>query len=193
MPAEVEIRAANIKFGRRIKRRNALTALLSGGILAASAGVLFPFKPLGLFVGFLVGLVYSNAFEYALHRFVLHAAGGFLQEKHGLHHTTWGGPEEALYVNFARSPWVVVLLFAVNALPVVVTEWLFRWGIAPGVLIAFTVYFVLFEEIHWRIHIDGWLPTWIAAARQHHLRHHAGENERFNVFLPLFDWLLGRF
>jgi hypothetical protein len=54
-------------------------------------------------------------------------------------------------------------------------------------LVAFAVYFIAVEEIHWRIHLEEWLPPRLAASRVHHLAHHACPNARFNIFLPLWD------
>jgi len=53
------------------------------------------------------------------------------------------------------------------------------------------VYFIITEEVHWRIHLGGWLPPGLSAARAYHLRHHDTPDARFNVFLPIFDLLFG--
>jgi hypothetical protein len=103
-----------------------------------------------------------------------------------------GTPDEPLYVNFAKDPLIVVLLFTVNACPIVAVEYVLRAGFAPGMTVGFVVYFVVYEEIHWRIHLGGWLPSWLESARRHHLKHHAVAEERFSVFLRVFDWLFGR-
>jgi sterol desaturase/sphingolipid hydroxylase (fatty acid hydroxylase superfamily) len=34
---------------------------------------------------------------------------------------------------------------------------------------------------------------WVRPAARHHLMHHAQDSGRFNVFLPIFDWLAGLF
>jgi hypothetical protein len=178
-----------------IKRRNAWTALATGSLLTIYAGRTYglgaPYG-LGLLFGFLAGILYANLFEYVLHRFPLHWSSGFLAGRHALHHDSEGTPEEARYVNFAKSPLVVVLLFAANALPVFAMEQLLHPGLAPGMLAAFTVYYILYEEIHWRMHLGGWLPGWLQAARRHHMLHHGGFEGRYNVFLPLCDWIFQR-
>ena len=85
----------------------------------------------------------------------------------------------------------VVFLFAINGLPVIIADFLFRLGIVPGILVGFSVYFVTVEEIHWRIHLGEWLPPVLSASRAYHLAHHARSDARFNIFLPLWDTLLG--
>jgi len=197
MADQVESRAAEIARARRVKRVNAITALLIDSVLVALILKLVPFgarawKPLHLVAGFLTGILYANAFEYVLHRFFLHWGQGFLVERHGLHHETAGAPEEPRYVNFATSPLVVVLVFVLNALPIFALELFLHIALAVGIFAGFTLYFIAYEEIHWRFHLGGWLPGWLHLARNHHLLHHGGFEGRYNVFLPIFDWLFQR-
>ena len=94
-------------------------------------------------------------------------------------------------MNLGSSPIWVVALFAINGLPVVIADLLFGLGIAPGIFVGFSSYFITVEEVHWRIHLGEWLPPGFRAARAYHLAHHAHPNARFNIFLPLWDTLLG--
>jgi Fatty acid hydroxylase len=191
MKEPLDTRAVEIARGLTVKRRNAIAALLSGGVLTFAAAKLYGFGTDGLgFVGGLVaGVLYANAYEYVLHRFLLHWGNGFLVQRHALHHNSTGAPEEARYVNFASSPLVVVLLLVGNALPFFLLEYFLRLGLAAGVLVSFTIYYLLYEEIHWRFHMGGWLPRWMQGARQHHMLHHGDFEGRYNVFLPIFDWI----
>jgi hypothetical protein len=191
MITPAETRSAVISLGIRVKRKNAITALCTGGVLSLAAFRLWggvELLPLRLAAGLLLGLVYANAFEYALHRFLLHWGEGLLVRRHALHHDSGGAPEEARYVNFATSPLVVVLVFALNALPVFALQRLWHAGLAVGMFGGFTIYYILYEEIHWRIHL-GRLPVWLQFARHHHMMHHGGFEGRYNVFLPIFDFV----
>ncbi len=197
MADQLGSRSAEVARANRVKRRNAITALLMGSILAAVVLELAHFDsreldPLRLAAGFVAGVLYANGFEYVLHRFFLHWGEGFLVQRHGLHHDTAGAVEEPRYVNFATSPWVVVLVFVLNALPVFALEFLLRTGFAVGIFLGFTLYFIAYEEIHWRFHLGGWLPGWLRAARNHHMLHHGAFEGRYNVFLPIFDWVFQR-
>ncbi len=98
---------------------------------------------------------------------------------------------EAEHVNFGSSPIWVVALFAINGIPVVLANLLFGWRVAPGIFLAFAFYFITVEEVHWRIHLGEWLPPVLGASRAYHLAHHARPDARFNIFLPLWDALLG--
>lgn len=58
-------------------------------------------------IGFIVGLLWANAFEYVYHRFLLHLPKTFLAQRHLEHHASVGKPTEAEHVNFGSSPlWV---------------------------------------------------------------------------------------
>lgn len=183
-------REAEIAESIAVKRRNAITATATGSALAYLAsrlnGSLWGW---GLLAGFLGGLFYANLYEYVLHRFFLHWGSGFLVQRHALHHNSTGAAEEPRYVNFAHSPLVVLALFLGNALPLFLIDHFLHIGIAPGALIAFTIYYVLYEEIHWRFHLGGWLPAGLQASRRHHLLHHGDFEGRYNVFLPVCDWI----
>jgi fatty acid hydroxylase family protein len=189
------IRAAETARGRAVKRGNAVTALLAGSALAIAAGKVYGpvvLAPLGFLSGFVAGVLYANAFEYVLHRFFLHWGHGFLVQRHALHHNSAGAPDEARYVNFATSRLVVILLFLANAPAVFLVERLLHVGLAAGMFAGFTIYYVLYEEVHWRFHLGGWLPRWMEPLRRHHLLHHGDFEGRYNVFLPVFDWIFER-
>jgi hypothetical protein len=193
MPAADPIRIAAHTQGLKIKRNNLVAAILSGLALLLISVRLVPHSTISVadfFYGMLAGLFYANGFEYCLHRFVLHAHRGVFSDQHLVHHATLQSPDAARYVNFSSNPWGVVALFFANGLPVVILEWLFHAGWLAGVFPSFALYYLAFEEIHWRTHMGGWLPSWLRPAAKHHLLHHARGTERFNVFLPIFDWII---
>ncbi len=189
-PAE-KMKASAIARGRAIKRNNALTAILCGGMPAAILAAWFPNEPARWLAGFFAGLLWANGFEYAYHRFVLHLPRSFLSRGHMRHHISTGTPVEAEHVNLGGSPLWVALLFVANGVPISIFDLALGLGVAPGMFVAFAVYLVAVEEIHWRFHLDEWLPLGLRSAREHHIAHHDRADTRFNVFLPLFDWLFG--
>ena len=183
--------ATAIAHGRAIKRANALTAILCGGLPAIVLGIVFPAGPGRWLAGFIVGLLWANGFEYAYHRFLLHLPRTFFARRHLEHHASVGTPTEAEHVNLGSSPVWVVALFVINGVPVVMLDVFFGLGIAPGMLVAFAVYFLMTEEFHWRIHLGERLPPGFRASRAYHLAHHERSDARFNIFLPLWDVLFG--
>ena len=189
MPPVRSTPEAAIARSIRLKRLNSLTAILFGGLPAVILGLAFPGGPERYLAGFVLGVLWANAFEYFYHRSLLHSTVGTLAQHHLEHHAATGNADEADHVNFGESPVWVALLFVINEVVVVAADLLLGFRIAPGMLVAFSVYFVLLEEIHWRVHLDGWLPPGLRSAKIYHLRHHGRPNARFNVFLPLFDWV----
>jgi hypothetical protein len=94
-------------------------------------------------------------------------------------------------VSLGRSPFQIALLFASNGIVVVALDVLLRLRIAPSIFVGWTLYLIAAEEIDWRIHMDGWLPPGLRFARAYHMSHHDRPNTRYNVFLPLFDFVFG--
>jgi hypothetical protein len=193
MLSDRELRAETKAQGLKIKRNNLLAAVLSGSALVWISIRFFPHRIPAILFGLVLGFFYANGFEYCLHRFLLHAGRGVFCEQHMVHHATLNSPEAARYVNFSSNPWGVVALFFANAAPFLLLQWIFHDGWTAGVFASFAIYYIAFEEIHWRSHMGGWLPKWLRPAARHHLLHHARDTGRFNVFLPLFDWLAGSF
>jgi Fatty acid hydroxylase superfamily len=193
MLSDSEVRAETKALGLRIKRNNLLAAALSGSVLVWISVRFFPHSISGILLGLVLGFFYANGFEYCLHRFLLHAGRGVFCQQHMVHHATLNSPDAARYVNFSSNPWGVVALFFANAAPFWLLQRIFHDDWTAGVFASFAIYYIAFEEIHWRSHMGGWLPKWLRPAARHHLLHHARDTGRFNVFLPIFDFLMERF
>jgi hypothetical protein len=81
-----------------------------------------------------------------------------------------------------------IAIFITNTLLFAVPDQLLHLRILTGISAAFLTYMVVGIEVHLRIHDGRWVPN---AWRAHHLSHHARPLTNFNIFLPVFDWLLG--
>ncbi len=177
-------------LGRRLKRWNALTAVACGVPPAIALAWWMP-RPIPIAIGFVLGMLYANFFEYAYHRWVLHWPDTEAFERHGLHHSSVGRPNEPEHLPLGGSPKLVALLFLTNGGPVVIADALLRVGFASGALLGFVAYTVLSEDIHWRFHMGEWIPWFLRGARDHHLLHHDRPRGNYAVFFPLFDKLFG--
>jgi len=190
MSAEERSRAA-LSQGRKLKRNNAFTALACGALPGLLIGrLLHPSFPAWV-AGILIGMLWANAFEYFYHRFLLHLPRSSFGRGHLLHHATVGTPDEPEHLPFGSSPLYIAVLFATNGLLALAIGWACRLAIAPGILTGFSLYLILVEEIHWRIHRGDWLPLFMNGVRDYHMAHHDIPDGRFNVFFPLFDYLFG--
>jgi len=177
-------------FGRTLKKWNALTALLCGGVPAVVLAH-YVWNPAAMAVGVVVGLLWSNFFEYAYHRWILHWPETDAFERHALHHSSVGRPNEPEHLPLGGSPKLVAMLFLINGAPVFLFDLWLRVGFASGIFIGFAIYTILSEDIHWRFHMNEWVPWFLEPARSHHLLHHDRPRGNYSVFLPLFDKLFG--
>jgi len=191
MPGEPATDRAALELGRAINIRNVIVATLCGCGPAAVLVYLRPPRPEMWLLGLVAGFIWANFFEYALHRWILHVPGSYAFEGHLLHHASIGMPSEPLYVNLGGKAIYVVLMFAGNGVPVIIADRLLHWGFAPGVLVSFSLYFILTEEIHWRFHMGGWLPSWLDRARARHMAHHDRPDRDYAIFWSLFDRVFG--
>jgi hypothetical protein len=192
VPTTIETCETAIRHGRTKKRNNAIAALLCGALPAVLLAFHSSVTWERVVLGVLLGVIWGNAFEYAYHRWLLHHRRNPLGRGHREHHAQIGTPEAAEHVALASSPQNVFLLFAVNSIPALLLCLLTGlWGILSGVFIGWMVYLISTEEIHWRIHMNGRLPASLQFARDYHMSHHDVPSSRYNVFLPLCDFLLG--
>jgi hypothetical protein len=186
-----ELRDLALAHGRAKKRNNAVAAVFSGIIPAVTLALYAPPTWQRVVVGILIGLVWGNAFEYAYHRWMLHWPGSSFGKGHLMHHSTLGFAEEAEHVTLGDSPRSVVALFLINGIPLIVVDLALHIGISPGVFFGWAAYLIFMEEIHWRVHLDPNLPSFLRFAQSYHLAHHDIPNARYNVFIPIFDIVLG--
>jgi sterol desaturase/sphingolipid hydroxylase (fatty acid hydroxylase superfamily) len=198
VPTPTELMEVAVRHGRDKKRKNAIAALLCGVVPAvllsrySESVVRWELSLLGFIVGLILGLIWGDAFEYVYHRWLLHRPRSPLGNGHHEHHAQIGTPEEADHVALVSSPLNILLLFVINGVPaLLVASRMGLWGILSGVFIGWTVYLIVTEEIHWRIHRNGWLPPGFRFARAYHMSHHDIPNSRYNIFFPLFDLLFG--
>lgn len=191
MPASVA-REIGIRHALAKKRNNALAALVCGAVPAAALASYAAPSWKHWLAGLVIGLIWGNTFEYAYHRFLLHRPRTPFGSAHQEHHARIGTPDEAEYVALITSPLNIVLLFVMNGFPAFLISLLLGFrDVLCGIFIGWAVYLILCEEIHWRIHMMGWLPPGLRFARAYHMSHHDIPNSRYNVFLPLFDFFLG--
>jgi hypothetical protein len=191
MPTSSEVREIASECGRAKKRQNAIVALLSGALPGVVLSSYLRVSWERWLIGLLIGLIWGNGFEYAYHRWLLHRKNSSFARGHLQHHMHVGAPDEPEHVSLGRHPYHIALLFASNGIAVLGLDLLIGFKIAPGIFVGWTVYLVLAEEIHWRIHMDCWLPPGLRFARAYHMTHHDFPNTRYNVFLPLCDLLFG--
>lgn len=188
-PVEFNVQA--LAKGSATKNANAVAAIACGALPGIVIAVFAPPNASKWLIGLLLGILYANWFEYAYHRYLLHRPKSSFAREHLRHHMSVGTAEEPEYLNLGRSPLSVALMFVVNSPAVLLLGLLLGLRIAPGMLVGFTLYFLMTEEIHWRMHTREWLPHFLDKARSFHLAHHDVPGSRFSIFLPIWDVILG--
>ena len=186
-----EVRAIALQHGRSKKRNNAIVALLSGALPGIIFGFYFTTSWQRWLLGLVVGLLWGNAFEYAYHRWMLHRVQSSFGKGHLQHHSTVGAPDEGEHITLGRTPWHIAVLFLSNGLGVIAVDLFLQLRLTPGIFLGWTIYLIVAEEIHWRVHVGQPLPPGLGFARAYHMSHHEIPTARYNIFLPLFDFLLG--
>ncbi len=139
-----------------------------------------------------LAILYTNFFEYCWHRFMMHSRRpNHIQRRHADHHwRTFANAEDKRNALALTPP--VMTIWAMHA---VVLGWLGWWA----ALAAMTGYLVVLDIVHaWQHRVPmSWLREnhtgVLAAIRRFHLLHHVREFEhtRMNIFLPIWDSLLG--
>lgn len=191
MSAQERTREAALARGHQLKRNNAIAAALSGAVPGIILGRFQHPSVIVWVVGLLIGLLWANGFEYFYHRFLLHRPKSAFGKEHLLHHSMLGRPEEPEHITFGSSPLYLAGLFFINGVMAIALGWLAGVHIAPGALCGFSIYLIMVEEIHWRIHMGEWLPWFMESVREYHMAHHDIADGRFNVFFPVFDYIFG--
>ncbi len=171
--------------------------------------MLIPLESLPAAVGasvsaFAAVFVYSSLFEWTLHRYLMHRPFvlRYPYQAHALtHHRLFRADssyvlsrEEDMHeVRFAI--WNAPLLIGLHA-PLL---WLLGratgWPILVPGLLAMTVYYTLYESLHWCMHVPKGrriektaVFRWLSA---HHRAHHRRHDTNLNVVFPLADFLFG--
>jgi len=150
--------------------------------------------PLTIAGGVVVGMLLWSLTEYLLHRFVFHRIGASLAGRrlyfvlHGVHHDFPTDRSRLVMPLGVSIPiGVVVDLF----LRLVLTPTIGAAYVDP-VFVGFGVGYLAYDGIHYATHhfrMTSPIGRWLK--RYHMVHHHTGENARWGVSSPLWDWVFG--
>ena len=181
-------------------------ALLGLSVLGFAVSRVRALRPAEL-VAVPITLAFAFAFEWCVHRWVLHRRSPFvsiLYERHELEHHV-GVTHEDMPMRSSRELWLVlmpayavVLVALINAPIAYLTATLTSPNAGYLYLTTSMVFFLSYEWLHLAYHLPpssliGRSPL-IARLREHHRRHHDPRRMKrwnFNVTVPLFDVILG--
>jgi hypothetical protein len=161
---------------------------------------------LWLTIGLVANVILGSFYEWLMHRYVMHRPIGPFRypfERHAVihHHVfkadhTYHLIDEKDKHTIPMAWWNGPALITLFSLPTLAIAWATGlWPLLYGSLIAFTVYYAVYEYIHWCMH----LPKSRRLEKSgiffrlngHHLLHHRYMHKNFNVVLPLADLCMG--
>jgi hypothetical protein len=145
-------------------------------------------------LGFVVGLLASNAAEWVIHKYVLHGQGRHKQNYWAFHwhehHRTArrsGGADPMYKEPFWRAQSKRREIFGLVSNALLVTPF---WPISRGFVGAVWLSSGAYYYVHRRAHLD---PEWAKRWVPWHYDHHMGPRQHANwcVTLPISDWVMG--
>ena len=148
--------------------------------------------PAGLALIAVAGLLAWTLAEYLLHRFLFHfPAKSRLGKRiiylfHGVHHDT---PQDKTRLVMPPA----------GAVPILAVLWLLFSLVLPQPWAEpFTAFFIVgylvYDYIHYATHHFPMRHPLLRYLKQYHMRHHfAGEEGRYGVSSPLWDWVFGTY
>jgi len=157
-------------------------------------------------LGFAANIVFASFFEWSLHKFVMHKPLGWFRypfEAHAVVHHQIFKADHTYHLIHEKDKetipmawWNGPALILLGSLPSLAASLLLgQWGLICGALAAFSTYYVVYEYIHWCMHLPKKRriekPWLFQRLNGHHLLHHRYMHKNFNVVLPLADLCLG--
>lgn len=146
-------------------------------------------------IGFPLALLYSNAGEWFIHKYVLHGLGkkkdsfwNFHWHEHHRVVRKTGGHDEGylkpLFRSMNAKTKEAVGVFTIAALHAPLLP------VAPWFTLGVWYSAANYYRVHKRAHLD---PTWAREHLQWHVDHHMGPDQDKNwcVTKPWFDWIMG--
>jgi len=148
-------------------------------------------------------IIYGSFFEWYWHKYWMHEVRAPKEAFRGhaiVHHGLYKG-DESFFIPVEEHPQHILL--KPYALPVIVLAHLpivfliQRWipHTAAGAIVATIGYFVIYEYMHWNMHVPRKQFVerfgWFQFLRNHHHLHHKHPMKNFCVLLPLADACLG--
>lgn len=160
----------------------------------------------GVLVGsasFSIFFVYVSFFEWVLHKYIMHTLiWPYPFQAHALTHHGLFRADRSYYLQREQDKpkvtfawWNGPGLFLLQA-PLLFVAWTIGGPAAVvGGSIGLLLDYVLYEYLHWCMHIPG--DRWVERTRvfqflkAHHFLHHRYALHNLNVVMPLADWAMG--
>lgn len=136
------------------------------------------------------GILFWTLVEYVLHRYLFHYMGPKHWQRrlyfiiHGVHHDYPQDVDRLVMPLGASIPLAVVFYFVFHAL--------LGDALADFAFAGFGIGYLAYDGIHFATHhwkMSSRVGKWLK--RHHMVHHHTGEQARWGVSSPLWDWVFG--
>src|SRR5262245_35007274 len=149
-------------------------------------------------------VLYASFYEWFWHKLWMHHPRTPKQAFHNhtiVHHGLYKGDQSYFVAegdptnHILLKPYALPLIFLKHQ-PII---WLIELYVVPhtaiGAMTAIVLYFLVYEYMHWNMHVprNHFVErfSWFQFLRQHHHLHHRYMQKNFCVLFPLADWCLG--
>ncbi len=148
-------------------------------------------------------VIYGSFYEWFFHKFWMHEVRTPREAFRGhaiIHHNLYKGdegyfvPEDEHAQHILLKPYALPLIFLMH-LPIILLIEKYIPHTAIGGCVSVVVYFVVYEYMHWNMHVPRKHFVekfkWFQFLRHHHHLHHKHPLKNFCVLFPLADWMTG--
>lgn len=153
-------------------------------------------------LSFMAWVVYGSFFEWYWHKLWMHHPRSPKEAFRGhtvVHHGLYRG-DDTYFVDEEKVEHILLKPYALPAivlvhLPAIFMIQHFIPNTAIGATLSCLLYFVVYEYMHWNMHVPRKQFVerfkWFQFLRQHHKLHHRYMLKNFCVLVPLADYMLG--
>ena len=160
----------------------------------------------GLFkgtLGFIFIFAYASFFEWALHKYLMHTLTlPYSFRAHALVHHGLFRADFSYHIQpgvnrkkVTFAWWNAPLMIGLHMPLLLTLGWLFGWSVTVGGVLAMASDYVLYEYIHYCMHVPNgrWVEKTSAFkfVNRHHYIHHRFPLQNLNVVNVLADWVIG--
>ncbi|HEY5829143.1 MAG TPA: sterol desaturase family protein [Hyphomicrobiaceae bacterium] len=156
-----------------------------------------------------ITFLFTNMFEWAVHRFVMHRPVPFkglraIYERHTLNHHQFFTDEEMRFRDHKDwrvtvfPPYALVVFILMSIPGGLILGWLFSPNVGWLFMCTTTGMYLIYEFMHFCCHVEeNWFVRncpFVNTLRRHHTAHHNARlmmETNMNLTFPIADWLFG--